>query len=511
MSSDFARPRSSDRNASAFDGSHASKPTVHTKVGVRSKKIWDNGKDEIIQHNPSMERLGAGLITENRGSSMTAPARLSSSSTLLNDNSFEIENYDNLSEELRLNPLIEIGEPNAYFSFTHSFEEHNDSSIYSEHPNLRGNIVSEVTRHDKNTERKPAAIDSMVFNQQRRHSSKQHLESNTQTSNMCYQNSNQTLQQKVEAEEKLKDRISFRNMPVERRLHQSLREKEVEKFGMKAPPVAPYAGGNRRSNRIITQTLKNEVRSKRMLPSSSELARSQIRAVPKLNAAGSQKRTSVLPMELVEKQLKEVTTPRKTGALQTWLKRLNELIEFKDTNGHANVPQQYAKNHSLGIWVNKQRMEKKAFDERKPSSLTADKIQLLEDAGFVWAKRKGQAAWEDKFRELQDFQQKNGHCNVPTKNKANRALGRWVSTQRANYKKSSNGESHQQPRMDCVEFTRRIRRLDAIGFTWSLIPTKSDVHLEKKEIGDAEIDRSPSSVKTGSKDELDHEKNRGTT
>ena len=60
-------------------------------------------------------------------------------------------------------------------------------------------------------------------------------------------------------------------------------------------------------------------------------------------------------------------------------------------------------------------MEKKAFDDGKPSSLTADKIKLLEDAGFVWAKRKGQAAWEDKFRELQDFLRKKGHCKCNRK------------------------------------------------------------------------------------------------
>ena len=46
----------------------------------------------------------------------------------------------------------------------------------------------------------------------------------------------------------------------------------------------------------------------------------------------------------------------------------------------------------------------------KNSSLTDEKIQLLEDAGFVWAKRKGQAAWEEKFRELQLYLEKHGHC-----------------------------------------------------------------------------------------------------
>ena len=55
-------------------------------------------------------------------------------------------------------------------------------------------------------------------------------------------------------------------------------------------------------------------------------------------------------------------------------------------------------------------MEKKSKDAGKSSSLTDEKIQLLEEAGFVWAKRKGQVAWEEKFRELQEYLLKNGNC-----------------------------------------------------------------------------------------------------
>jgi len=55
-------------------------------------------------------------------------------------------------------------------------------------------------------------------------------------------------------------------------------------------------------------------------------------------------------------------------------------------------------------------MEKKSRDSGKKSSLTDEKIQLLEECGFVWAKRKGQAAWEEKFRELQQYLEMNGNC-----------------------------------------------------------------------------------------------------
>jgi hypothetical protein len=55
-------------------------------------------------------------------------------------------------------------------------------------------------------------------------------------------------------------------------------------------------------------------------------------------------------------------------------------------------------------------MEKKAKDADKYSSLTDEKIQLLEEAGFIWAKRKGQVAWEEKFAEVQRYLLKNGDC-----------------------------------------------------------------------------------------------------
>jgi len=68
-------------------------------------------------------------------------------------------------------------------------------------------------------------------------------------------------------------------------------------------------------------------------------------------------------------------------------------------------------------------MEKKSKDAGKSSSLTDEKIQLLEEAGFVWAKRKGQVAWEEKFRELQEYLLKNGNC----KSDSNFAMPTWTT------------------------------------------------------------------------------------
>ena len=53
-------------------------------------------------------------------------------------------------------------------------------------------------------------------------------------------------------------------------------------------------------------------------------------------------------------------------------------------------------------------MEYKLFQEGRKSSMNLDRIQRLEDAGFVWAKRKGPEAWETKFNELVAYKEEHG-------------------------------------------------------------------------------------------------------
>jgi hypothetical protein len=61
--------------------------------------------------------------------------------------------------------------------------------------------------------------------------------------------------------------------------------------------------------------------------------------------------------------------------------------------------------------------------------------------------------------ELIQYAAKFGNCHVPTKYKENTALGRWVSTQRAEYKTFCKGEKSSLT-------AEKIRRLDSIGFAW---------------------------------------------
>ena len=80
-------------------------------------------------------------------------------------------------------------------------------------------------------------------------------------------------------------------------------------------------------------------------------------------------------------------------------------------------------------------MEHKFYmDGTRSTSMTPEKVQRLESIGFEWARRKGEHAWKEKYDELKQYKDQHGNVDVPTKYPANPALGRWVSTQRAQYK-----------------------------------------------------------------------------
>jgi hypothetical protein len=84
---------------------------------------------------------------------------------------------------------------------------------------------------------------------------------------------------------------------------------------------------------------------------------------------------------------------------------------------------------------------------------------------FTRAKRKGQIAWQEKYEELQRYILANGDCNVPTKHKSNRALGRWVSTQRSIYKSYKAGKKQS---VSELEIRRRIALLEKMDFQWRM-------------------------------------------
>jgi len=70
-------------------------------------------------------------------------------------------------------------------------------------------------------------------------------------------------------------------------------------------------------------------------------------------------------------------------------------------------------------WVARMRAAKKR------NRLTKAQIQELDQIDFTWSIDL-QPAWEQRFKRLEAFQEKQAHCNVPWNYPLNPALGHWV-------------------------------------------------------------------------------------
>ena len=98
--------------------------------------------------------------------------------------------------------------------------------------------------------------------------------------------------------------------------------------------------------------------------------------------------------------------------------------------------------------------------------MTEERIQTLNDVGFNWrgtATTGAAALWNERFQQLKDYKERFGDCLVPRQYAANPKLGRWVSTQRCNYKLHQEGKPSSMTE-------ERIRALEdpRIGFKWKL-------------------------------------------
>mmetsp|Transcript_13386 Transcript_13386/g.17033 ORF Transcript_13386/g.17033 Transcript_13386/m.17033 type:complete len:429 (-) Transcript_13386:177-1463(-) len=216
------------------------------------------------------------------------------------------------------------------------------------------------------------------------------------------------------------------------------------------PLVAPYSPIISPERPALAAHLKKDPPPP---PSAAAVAREEMKA----NSDGGGDSVD-LPPTLPNLPVKGVRTST-SGQRNSWDRKFNDLLEFKQQHGHCDVPQTYAPNPKLGVWVNKQRMEHKNREDGNISTLTDERLERLQGIGFRWAKRRGQVRWDEKYAELIQYAAKFGNCHVPTKYKENTALGRWVSTQRAEYKKYCKGEKSSLT-------AEKIQRLDSIGFAW---------------------------------------------
>ena len=142
----------------------------------------------------------------------------------------------------------------------------------------------------------------------------------------------------------------------------------------------------------------------------------------------------------------------------SWNALLEQLLEFKVQFGHCLVPQRYPANPKLGNWVSNQRSDYRMYQGGKPSSMTAERIRLLESVGFDWGTNN--ASWNTLLEQLAEYKVQFSHCLVPQRYPANPTLGKWVSHQRSHYKLYQGGKPSSMT-------AERIRVLESVGFDWA--------------------------------------------
>ena len=144
-----------------------------------------------------------------------------------------------------------------------------------------------------------------------------------------------------------------------------------------------------------------------------------------------------------------------TTEIGTWDDRFNDLCAYKAEHHNCRVPARWKQNPALASWVVAQR------SDRRKGILREDYEKRLTEVGFEWEVRPDRdVAWNQWFRRLKEFKERNGHCNVTQREKANRSLAAWVNTQRGALR---DGKLSAEDKA----------QLDSVGFDWHPKPDYS--------------------------------------
>lgn len=113
-----------------------------------------------------------------------------------------------------------------------------------------------------------------------------------------------------------------------------------------------------------------------------------------------------------------------------WEHAFTFLMRFKQREGHCNVPGGHKEDEvHLGDWLYHQKRCK------QKGKLKLNYLQRLNDVGVTWTQDE---QWQKKYLLLEEFKEREGHCNVMRNHKENGVnLGTWLLYQKRKRKKGN--------------------------------------------------------------------------
>jgi len=142
------------------------------------------------------------------------------------------------------------------------------------------------------------------------------------------------------------------------------------------------------------------------------------------------------------------------GNAQLWMERYSEIKSYIIRDDGTKL----SSHKALCAWVVGQRREYLKYEMGEKTSLTEERVKLLDSIGFDWSPY--ETKWNLRVMELAGYKEKFGDCLVPINYEENEPLGRWVSTQRKYFKAYMSGKSKHISQA-------RIKQLDKLGFIWN--------------------------------------------
>merc|ERR1740124_1622239 len=166
------------------------------------------------------------------------------------------------------------------------------------------------------------------------------------------------------------------------------------------------------------------------------------------------------------------TSPLTDDESRKWNSFFDQLREFRQKTGTCEVPP--SQHTPLSYWVTKQHQEYQKVKEGGVSKLTVERLQKLNDLGFVFRKMGRTHTWEERMEQLKRYKEEHGHSKVP---KSHPELGVFVNRQRYEYTKWVQGRASTMNE-------KRKKDLELLNFVFVAGKKMSHVDFKNKKTWD---------------------------